>query len=183
MDNATHCDDDCFIDDARAQRIVDIWKNYGFSDATLLPVIGFPSKAQGVGTLTHTTGDGMLLSINGLVSKSALSNNALQSFECSDGKYINLYEIMISDYPGKDGRISTVQYYINCLIKSGLSVSASHYHWTGSFMMPGATLIAAIHHQTTGDITPEFFTEATAKCLRKTLDLIEKRRAEFEANC
>jgi hypothetical protein len=81
--------------DARAKKVEAIWK-CAFPDATLFPVIGLPSNAKGVATLTHSLCDG-LLKINGLKSKSPLSNNALYSFECTGGKWLNLYEIMLED--------------------------------------------------------------------------------------
>lgn len=170
------CDDHhkCVVDDQVAVHVEKIWKR-AFPDSALLPVIGFPSNSGGVGTLTHTMGDGMLMKINGLTSRSPLANNALYSFECSKGKYINLYEIMLPDIPGKHGEISTVQYYTNLLRKYGLDVASSHYHFTGMFLIPEATLIGAIHHQSTSDLTPEEFSRRTIRALQKTIALINER--------
>ena len=169
----------CVVDDKVAKHVEKIWKD-SFSDASLLPVIGFPSNSGGVATLTHTLGDGMLMSINGLTSKSPLANNALYSFECSRSKYINLYEIMLIDIPGKDGEPSTVEYYTRQLCKYGLSVAGVHFHWLGSFMSPDATLIAAIHHQTTNDTTPEEFSRKTIRAIKKTQALIAKRSSHHK---
>src|ERR1700722_17637855 len=71
-----------------------------FPDAMLFPKIGLPSN-NGFLLLTHTDGSGNLLKINGLSSKSPLSNNAFYSAECSNGQYLNLYTIMIPDIPVK----------------------------------------------------------------------------------
>jgi hypothetical protein len=173
-----NCDCDCVVDDILAKKIEKIWKA-AYPGATLLPVIGLPSNANGVGTLTHAAG-GPLLKINGLTSKSPLSNNALYSFECADGVYMNLYEIMIPDIPGKNGEKSTVEYYTSLLQKYGLSVAGNHYHWYGQFMMPEATLVAAIHHQSTSnDITPEEFSRRTILALDKTSKLIEERMGNY----
>jgi hypothetical protein len=73
---------------------------------------------------------GPLLKINGLPSKSPLSNNGLFSTEVRNGKYINLYEMMIPDIPGKDGERSTSQIYIDKLYKYNLDVAGVHFHWT-----------------------------------------------------
>jgi hypothetical protein len=125
----------------------------------------------------------MLMSINGLPSRSPLANNALYSFECSKGVYLNLYEIMLVDIPGKHGEPSTVEYYLHLLAKYGLSVSASHYHWLGAFMVPEATLIAAIHHQATNNkITPEEFSKRTIRAIKKTVALIEKRTGDHHGD-
>lgn len=125
-------------------------------------------------------GDGRLLSINGLVSKSALSNNALYTFECASNKddsvtkYLNLYEIMVPDIPGKNGKYSTAEYYVKLLAKYGLSVSGVHFDWWGQNVIKGNTLVAAVHHQGI-DISPEDFSRKTIRALEKTMALIEKR--------
>ena len=164
---------ECIVDDAVAKAVEAQWKK-AFGDATLLPVIGLPSNASGVGTLTHTMGDGRLMSINGLPSKSALSNNALYSFECSEGHYLNLYEIMVPDIPGKNGEDSTAEYYVKLLAKYGLSVAGVHFHWWGQNVIKGNTLVAAVHHQGI-DISPEDFSRKTIKAIQKTMALIDKR--------
>src|SRR3982751_6209985 len=98
-DHNKHHDDHkrcCVVDDKLALKVQTLWQR-AFSDAALLPVIGFPSNSGGVLTLTHTDGSGHNMRINGLPSKSPLANNALYSAECSKGRYLNLYEIMIPD--------------------------------------------------------------------------------------
>lgn len=170
------------VDDKVALAVEAQWK-VAYPDATLLPVIGLPSNFNGVGTLTHTMGDGRLLTINGLISKSALSNNALYSFECASNKsgsvckYLNEYEIMIPDIPGKDGEYSTAEYYVSLLSKYGLSVAGVHFHWWGQNLMKGNTLVAAIHHQGI-DISPKDFSRKTIRALEKTMDLVEKRSSD-----
>lgn len=171
-DRRSQCED-CLVDDNKAKKVEAIWKA-AFADATLLPVIGLPSNDNGVGTLLHSMGDGRLLKINGLVCKSPLCNNALYTFECASGHYLNLYEIMLPDIPGKDGEESTVEIYVKLLYKYGLSVAGVHFHWWGQNLVRGNTLIAAIHHQGI-DITPEEFSRATIRALKKTMKVIEKR--------
>lgn len=166
-------DSDCIVDDRSAKEVEAIWDE-AFSGAILLPVIGFPSNSGGVGTLTHGMGDGILLSINGLPSKSPLSNNALYSFECSQGHYLNLYEIMLPDIPGRDGEDSTVEIYVNLLYKYGLSVAGVHFHWWGQNLIRGNTLISAIHHQAI-DMDPKEFSRKTIKALKKTMAVIDRR--------
>jgi hypothetical protein len=164
----------CEVNDKVALRVEAIWKD-AFPNASLLPVIGLPSNSGGVATLTHTI-DNTLMSINGLPSKSPLANNALYSFECSNGVYLNLYEIMLPDIPGKHGSKSTVEYYTHLLEKQGLSVAGNHWHFLGQFLIPEATLVSAIHHQSTkNEITPEEFSKRTIYALKKTIKLIEKR--------
>lgn len=171
---------ECTVTDELALEIQGVWQR-AFPSASLLPVIGLPSNAEGVATLTH--GGGHTMKINGLPSKSALANNALYSFECSEGVYVNLYEIMLPDIPGQHGEPSTVEYYTKLLNKYGLSVSSSHYHWWGSFVLPEATLIAAVHHQTTNnEITPLEFSRRTIQALKKTIKLIEERSGGNDHN-
>ena len=93
----------CYVDDCLADKVRDYWIHRGFKDTAVLL---YPSVNQGVAVLTHTHGDGHLLHYNGRPSKSPLSNNALYSFECigykcKDKVYLNLYEIMIPDFPGE----------------------------------------------------------------------------------
>ena len=171
--SSSSCSSDCLVDDRFARKVEDIWKE-AFPDASLLPVIGFPSNSGGVGTLTHSMGDGMLLSINGLPSKSPLSNNALYSFECSKGHYLNLYEIMIPDIPGRDGDDSTAEIYVKLLSKYGLSVAGVHFHWWGQDLVCGNTLISAIHHQGI-NIDPKEFSRRTIKAIKKTMAVVERR--------
>lgn len=185
-DSSSSSKEECVVDDKLAKSIEKLWKKY-FPDALLLPVIGLPSNSGGVGTLTHTMGDGHLMSINGLVSKSPLANNALYSFECAkpvkhdgkdhhcdDGKFLNLYEIMIPDLPGKDGEDSTAEYYVKLLGKYGLSVAGVHFHWWGQNVIKGNTLVAAIHHQGI-NISPNEFSKRTISALLKTMKLIDER--------
>lgn len=145
--DCSKCANQPIVNDNLAIKVEKIWKD-AFTDASLLPVIGFPSYNHGVLTLTHTDGSGMLTKINGLTSKSLMTNNALYSAECSNEKYINLYEIMIADIPGKNGNLSTAQIYINELYNQNLSVS--EYHWTGASMWDckenAEHSIAAIRH-------------------------------------
>ena len=172
--------DDCIVNDEVALAIQAQWKK-AFSDASLLPVIGLPSNGNGVGTLTHTMGDGHFMRINGLISKSPLSNNALYSFECAESeddssvvKYLNEYEIMIPDIPGRNGHKSTGEYYVKLLAKYGLSVAGVHFHWWGQNVVKGNTLVAAVHHQGI-DISPEDFSRKTIRAIQKTVELIDKR--------
>ena len=163
---------ECLVDDALAERILKLWQAV-FPDAAF---IAKPSQGNGVATITHTMGDGVLMKINGLPSKSPLANNALYSFECSEGIYMNLYEIMLPDIPGKHGEKSTVEEYTSLLEKYGLSVAGNHYHWYGSFLNPKATLVAAVHHQTTNNkFDPETFSKLTIRALKKTMALIDER--------
>lgn len=171
----------CQLTNRRAIKIEKLWQQL-FPDAIILPKIGYPEPlGNGVMTLTHTANTKFLkmenMVIDGLTSNSPLANNALFSTEVSNGKFLTLYEIMLPDIPVKNGRKSTVQYYIDLLQKEGISVSASHYHWTGvkqPFML-------AIHSYTIG-MEPEEFTEKTKYALKKTLKLIKKRMNEDSDN-
>lgn len=120
------------LTDKYADQLVKEWQRF-FPDAAVLV---YPSKGNGVATITHTMGDGKLLKINGLTSRSPLANNALFTTEISGGKYLNLYEIMIPDVPGKDGSPSTAQQYVNNLRDNGLDVAGVHFHWFGATVQP-----------------------------------------------
>jgi len=152
----------CVFTDEMARDVEALWKE-AFPDATLLPGIGLPSQSNGVMTLTHTDGSGNLLKINGLSSRSPLSNNALFSSECSEGKFINLYEIMLPDTPGSQGQESSSQFYVRKLAEQGLSVAGVHFHWWGT----GG--VAAIHHQMTTEMAPMEFSRRTIAALQETM--------------
>lgn len=115
----------CVMNDQLARTVEQLWKD-NFDEANLLPVVGVPSTGEGVMTLTHEMG-GPDMSINGQVSKSPLANYALYSAECSDNKYLNLYEVMIPDIPGKHGNFSTAEFYVNSLRDHGLDVAGVHF--------------------------------------------------------
>jgi hypothetical protein len=160
------------LSDADALQVQELWKQ-SFPDAAVLPVIGFPSNSGGVITLTHSMGDGQLLKINGLPSKSPLSNNALYSSEISEGQYLNLYEIMIPDYPGTAGRISSAQVYINALHDVGLDVAGVHFHWNGAYMDAADKNVVAVHHQNVG-LTPLEFSQRTIRALNTVMPLLHQ---------
>lgn len=161
------------MNDAVANQIVAIWKGL-FSDAMLLPVIGLPSNNNGVMTLTHTMQmPGMPppppLTINGLPTKSPLGNNALFSSELSNGRWLNLYEIMIPDIAGANGALSSGEKYVAALEQSGISVGGDHYHWKGGRMLGQFPL--AIHSQTTSGMDPVEFSNKHIAALRYALGL------------
>lgn len=160
------------LTDDMARRIEQVWKEH-FPDATILPVIGYPSNSGGVVTLTHSMGTGHLLHINGLPSKSPLSNNALYSAEISNGRYLNLYEIMIPDIPGANGCPSTAQVYVNALYKLGLTPSGTHFHWYGASLGGPEKMIAAIHHQNIG-MDPIEFARRTSAAIKIAMDAIQQ---------
>jgi hypothetical protein len=173
---------DCVIDDNRANQLLDVWQQ-AFSDAAILVP---PSKGNGVVTITHTDGSGNNLKINGLPSKSPLSNNALYSAECTQGKYLNLYEIMLPDIPGENGEDSTAQFYVNQLSAQGLSVAGVHFHWWGSnvFDQNGNRIdrgVTAVHHQNVG-MHPIEFSQRTITALKPALQLIDQRSQQKAYN-
>jgi hypothetical protein len=144
-----------------------------FPGTAILPGIGLPSQGGGVMTLTH--GFNMpMLKIDGLVSKSPLSNNALYSAEIAtsqDGstkKWLNLYEAMMPDIPGVNGGPSLVQRYVNALHDCGLDVAGVHVHWTGAWSMPNDKGVWAIHHQAIG-MDPMTFAKCTIEAIQQVL--------------
>lgn len=169
--------DQCRVTDELANEVLETWKE-AFPDSALLPVIGVPSTSGGVGVLTYTMGDGNLMRIDNLISKSPLANNALYSFECTKGKFINLYEIMIDDLPGKDGGPSTGQIYINALHAYGLDVAGVHYHWTGSKSLINSKMVLAIHHQKIG-LDPVEFSKKTIGALMTVMPVLMERGIPF----
>lgn len=160
------------MNDQVANQIVGIWKG-AFSDAALLPVIGLPSNNKGVMTMTHTMQmPGMPppppMTINGLPTNSPLGNNALFSSEVSQGKWLNLYEIMLPDIPGSGGQPSLCQKYVNALQRGGIDVAGNHYHWTGARMLGQFPL--AIHSQAIG-MDPVEFSNKQIGALRYALGM------------
>jgi len=163
----------CPLTDEYAEQIVKVWQQ-AFPDASILPVIGYPSNAKGVVTITHTMGDGKLMSINGLRSRSPLANNALYSVECVNGKFLNLYEIMIPDLPGRNGEPSTAEIYTKALFANGLDVAGTHCHWWGSHIVDGDRGVTVIHHQKIG-MNPIDFTQATIRAIKTAMEAIQAR--------
>jgi len=176
----------CLINDEKANQILNLWK-CSFPDAVLLLS---PSQNNGVGVITHTMGDGRLMRINGLISRSPLANNALYSFECArevgDGEkthYLNLYEIMIPDIPGTDSD-STAEYYTRKLWsrdsrgRKGIRVAGVHFHWWGSSVFANDKGVSAIHHQGI-DVDPFEFSEKTIKSLQEVMCLLDKRGIDY----
>jgi virulence-associated protein VapD len=160
------------VNDHLAKQVEKIWKAE-YKGATLLPVVGIPSKSGGVGVLTHTM-DSNLMRINGLESKSPLSNNALYSFESIAGKFVNLYEIMVPDLPGRDGQKSTGQIYLNALRDNGLDVAGVHFHWTGGSVFKNDKMVLAVHHQKI-DMDPKDFSRRTIKAQQTVMSYIDSR--------
>lgn len=171
------------ITDTQAQEILEIWQ-------TLLPggnavLLLLASETEGSPVITH----GMLmpqLRINGLLSVSPLSNNALYSWECAEAiaapnctdKILNLYEVMIPDIPAPSGGNSTAEFYANCLREHGMSVAGTHFHWWGSTIFQNDHLIAAIHHQSS-ELTASQFSVRTIECLTLTQNLIDERAIPY----
>lgn len=164
------------LTDKEARDTFDVWQKY-LPDSLILPGIGLPSQNNGVLTLTHSYGNNKLLSINGLTSKSPLSNNGLYSAEKSHGKTINLYEILVPDIPGENGELSTAQAYIDCLEKESLQTSAIHFHWTGGTVYPQDKGVVAVHHYNIG-LSPQEFSMRTIRALTLVNRIIEKRLAK-----
>lgn len=140
------------VDDALAEQVAAVWRAM-FPDAAVLPVIGYPSHGKGVMTLTHSGNISGLpparpMTINGVASSSALANNALYSAELTPSGYLNLYETMLPDVPGKDGVPSLGSRYKNALQASGIEVDGDHYHWAGGEMM--GHFARAIHSKSFG---------------------------------
>ena len=160
----------CIVDDTLAKDLQSIWRQ-SFPNATILPVIGFPSTGNGVATLTYSMGDKM--SINGLVSNSPLANNALYSAECINNTYLNLHEIMIPDVPGRNGSPSTAEMYVNALRDYGLDVAGVHFHWWGSTVVPTDRGVVAVHHQKAG-MHPVEFSEKTMKAIAVAMNSLNK---------
>lgn len=146
------------FDDQAALQVLNVWKTM-FPDAALLPVIGYPSNNKGVMTLTHTGNiSGMPsmppMTINGVSSASPLANNALYSAEPTPYGFLNLYETMLPDIPGKEGAPSLGSKYKNALQAQGIEVDGDHFHWAGGQMM--GHFARAIHSKNQGMHPLEF---------------------------
>lgn len=163
----------CYISDRLAQKINRLWQR-SFPDNFILPVVGFPSNnSNKYAVFSHTLGDGMLMKVNGLESKSPLANNALYSFECTRGKLLHFYEIMLPDIPGRKGRPSLVQIYVNALRDNGLDVAGVHWHFFGGVANEKDRGVFAIHHQNVG-MTPKEFSKATISALKTAMYAMEE---------
>lgn len=81
---------------------------------------------------------------------------------------------MILDIPGRNGEVSTSDYYSHRLAELGLRVQGDHYHWKGSTVFQNDKLINAIHHSSTQH-SPEDFSRLTIQAIMESMDLIEER--------
>ena len=165
----------CPLDDNAAQQILAVWKQV-FPDTTILP-----SNSSGVVTITHTLGQRM--SINGLQSKSPLANNAWYSVEYVNGKFLNLYEIMIPGVPGVNGpgssassSLSSSELYVKTLAANGLNVAGVGVNWLGATMLPKDRSVTAVHHQS-ASMTPLEFSRATINAIETLLRYLKHRPA------
>jgi hypothetical protein len=123
---------DPIMDDCLAKKIECIWKS-AFCDAIILPIVGYPSCAKGVMTLTHSLGECIQKTrINGLESLSILANNAFYSVEVRCGRWLNLYQAIIPDIAGENGCKSSGEVYTEALVKFGISVDGDNDRWKGS---------------------------------------------------
>jgi hypothetical protein len=153
-----------------AEQVASVWKTL-FPDAAVLPVIGYPSHGRGVMTLTHSGNVSGLppsppMTINGVPSSSPLANNALYSAELTPHGYLNLYETMLPDVPGKNGAPSLGSRYKNALQAFGIEVDGDHYHWAGGEMM--GHFARAIHSKNFG-MHPLDFTQRQLHALMTAL--------------
>lgn len=156
------------MDDCLAREIECLWKK-AFCDATIVPCLGQPSKTCGVLWLTHTLGKSLGKcphTINGLPIRSPLVNNAQYTAEVSNCQWVNLYEIMLPDIPGKCGCKSSTEVYVEALVKLGISVEGDHYHWKG--MCPHSF---AIHSKALG-MDPQTFTKKQIAAIKATIEYI-----------
>lgn len=157
------------LDDMHALAIVNRWRQL-FPDAAPLPGIGMPSQNKGVLTLTHTmTMPGLKappMLINGLPSNSPLANNALYSAEVTNGRWLNLYEIMLPEFPGVRGGPSAVQRYVNTLQAQGVDVAGNHYHWSGGTTMGHFPI--AVHSQSS-NLEPMQFVQAHINAIHRAM--------------
>ena len=166
--------DRCVMDNKLAEKVIKIWKA-AFPDAVIVPGIGFPDDplSQGVLTITNSTDTKTFqtpdIKINGLSSKSALVNNGIFSSECSKGKYLNLYDVVLPDIPGKDGHKSTVQVYIDELQKLGIQVSGISSRWTGT------DVNALFVNSYNIGLDPREFSERTVVALLKAMAVVQRR--------
>ena len=140
------------LDDAAAEKVANVWRAM-FPDATIVPGIGYPSKGKGVMLLTHSGNVAGMppmppMTINGVPSQSPLSNNALYTAEPTAAGFLNLYETMLPDIPGKNGAPSLGTRYKDALQMMGIEVDGDHYHWAGGLMQ--GNFARAIHSKNFG---------------------------------
>ena len=169
------------LTDADAARVVALW-NATFTEAFLIPRIGIPSQDGGVITIAHNlqrspSEPEMDLLINGLPSMSPLAEYALYSAECSNGRFINLYEVMLPELPGSNGTRSTTSIYVDALGRQGLQVAGFHFHWLGFKTLITDAGLHAIHSQSE-DLDPLEFSRRTIEALKEALDVILLRSAQ-----
>jgi hypothetical protein len=143
-----------------------------FKDAELLPVVGYPSTAKGVATLTHSICK-MSNKINDLKSQSILANNAFYSFESACDRYLNLYEVTLPNIPGRNGRPSTVEVFVNKLRDNDLDVAGVNFKWFGgkSANLKKDKGLVTVNVQK-ANMNPCEFTRKTLSALKKALKVI-----------
>ncbi len=164
--------DKCEIHDQYAKDVEKLWREH-FCTAKLLPVVGYPDVACGVLTLTHSLDEG-LIKVNSLKSKAMLLNNGFYSAEVAEGKYLNLYRVTLEDIPGRCGKLSTVQIYINTLEKLCLDVAGVNVSFTGQSKHKRTRGLITVNHQNVG-MDPCEFSRRTICALKKVLKVIKRR--------
>ena len=160
----------CIVDKKLEDELVCLWKQ--FTDDV------DPSTENGVILIAHGLPVKITNTINGLVSKSPLVSHGLYSAECSAGKYINLYEIIIPDIPGCNGEDSTGKIFAKILSKYDIYTDGDHFHWKGHVIVKEQALPDAIHIVKI-DLHPVLFTKIIIKALKKVLCVIQARTKEI----
>ena len=159
--NKKNYNTDCTkLTDATCRETEKVFKEFD-NAAMILPAIGLPSQNNGVCTILHGMGPkSKKLKINGLESSSPLANAALFSTECTGGKSLNLYEMMLPEgHSPTPGAPSAAEAYAKELNNSGINVAGTHWHWWAA-----DPYVHAIHHQNVG-MDPVQFANKTTKAL------------------
>jgi len=111
--------------------------------------------------------------INDLKSQSMLVNNAFYSFECACDRYLNLYEVTLPNIPGRNGRSSTVEVFVNKLRDNDLDVAGVNFKWFGgkSANLKKDKGLTTVYVQK-ANMNPCEFTRKTLSALKKALKVI-----------
>ena len=163
----------CVIDKCLLNELECLWKQFSHTASADL--------SKGVILLSHGLPVHFNNTINGLAVHSPLVSHGLYSVECSEGKYVNLYEVIIPDIPGAHGHDSTGKIFTKILAKYNIFTDGDHFHWKGHQITKKQTIPDAIHVVKI-DLHPVLFTKVIIKALKKVLHVIKARTQHHDVS-
>lgn len=148
-----------------------------FNESGLFTKISFDQKSYQEDKVLHIgywLKDIPNMKIDGIATRSEFWNSYAFSSECSDGKYVNGFEVQLPDLLGEKGEPSIVQIYLKALGDNDLTPAGVHIHWSGSEIYSNDHGVWGLHHQNVG-MCPVKFAQRTINALHVALEVVKER--------